>query len=56
MLFIILQRGTPFSGPIYTGPVNNNQVSKSSPEEILILIVAIILFGAFILSFNKHKK
>ncbi|CAL2079876.1 hypothetical protein T190611E02C_10927 [Tenacibaculum sp. 190524A05c] len=57
MLSLIIQRGTPFSGPVHTGSVDKNYVSEVSTEEILISILIVILIGAFVIQFvNKRSN
>jgi hypothetical protein len=47
MFYSILQRGTPRNSPVYTGPVDENYVTDTTTEEILISILVLILLIAF---------
>jgi len=55
MIFLI-QKGTPFSGPVNTPKPNNNVSSDATPEGVIIVFIILLLTFFLIIQTRKNKK
>lgn len=56
IIVFLIQRGTPFSGPVNAPKPNNNISSGATPEGALIVFIVLLLVVFLISQTKKTKK